>query len=855
MTFTPGNTPLRQKWPTNWSLRFAAFSGIWAIGIGLVVLAGWAVDNSFLKQVIPISSKMAGITAVCFVAAGAMLRSASRSVRSGQWTATALWFQRVCALWIAGVGGLKLLQYAFGLDVGIDRLIFPEAPGASNPTQMAIPTATDFLILGIAFLLPFRYRWANKGLALAAGLLAWLGLSEYFYGGAPLIPGIQMAVHTAVTFLVLSFGTLCLRVDGGLIQLLGTESSGGVLARRLIPATLIVPIAAGGLLLQGLRKGGYGVEGAIALMTLLSVIIFGGLVWATAARLDRSELARDSADQKQRAQLERLNLLQQITQSIRERQDLASIYQTVLGRLEDALPVEFACFCRYEPAGQCVTVSAVGRRSSVIATATGMHVDSQIDIDGNGLTRCVSGELVYEPDVTSVAYPFPSRIASGGLRALVITPLLVEDQTVGVLVVARSQSGSFSSVECEFLKQLGEHVALAARQAELHASLQQAYDDLRQTQEAAMQQERLRALGQMASGIAHDINNAISPIALYTGMVLERETNLSQRTRDCLEITQRAIEDVAHTVGRMREFYRRPDNSVEFSAVDLNLMIGQVLDLTRARWSDMPQQRGAVIEVLTELEPTLSAVPGVESEIREALTNLIFNAVDAMPDGGVLRLRTELRGQHVHLEVQDTGAGMNEDTRQRCLEPFFTTKGERGTGLGLAMVYGSMRRHGADIDILTAPGRGTTIRLMFPAATAPPAASVSGAGEVTGPLRILVVDDDPLLLRSLQDTLSADGHDVTTAEGGEAAMAAIRTSADNRSPYLVVITDLGMPKVDGRKVASFVKEASPSTFVVMLTGWGQRLATEGEVPPSVDIVLSKPPKLADLREALRRSNA
>src|SRR2546428_4101687 len=305
---------------------------------------------------------------------------------------------------------------------------------------------------------------------------------------------------------------------------------------------------------------------------------------------------------------------------------------------------------------------------------------------------------------------------------MVAAPLLVESKVFGVLIAARQQAHSFSSGECEFLKQASEHVALAAHQAQLYSALQQAYDDLRQAQRAVMQQERLRALGQMASGIAHDINNAIAPVTLYTESLLETEPHLSERARRQLETMARAIDDVAETVARMREFYRLREPERALVPVHLNRLVPQVVDLTRARWSDMPQQRGVVIQIQTDLQPNVPTIIGVVSDLREALTNLVLNAVDAMPDGGKLTLRTHLvdhgsapaeapRQPSVDVEVTDTGMGMDEYTQQRCLEPFFTTKGERGTGLGLAMVYGIVQRHGADLDIASSIGQGTTIRL------------------------------------------------------------------------------------------------------------------------------------------------
>jgi signal transduction histidine kinase len=222
----------------------------------------------------------------------------------------------------------------------------------------------------------------------------------------------------------------------------------------------------------------------------------------------------------------------------------------------------------------------------------------------------------------------------------------------------------------------------------------------------------------MASGIAHDINNAISPVALYTESLLERETTLSERARKQLTAIERAIHDVARTVARMREFYRPQEQEAALADVALNDLVQHVVDLTRARWSDLPERDGIVIHVRTVLASNLPPIGGADNEIRDALTNLIFNAVDAMPEGGTITVRTSLvldDKTYVRLEVEDNGTGMDEETRRKCLEPFFTTKGERGTGLGLAMVYGMTQRHGATLDIVSKRGVGTTIRLTFPA--------------------------------------------------------------------------------------------------------------------------------------------
>jgi PAS domain S-box-containing protein len=582
----------------------------------------------------------------------------------------------------------------------------------------------------------------------------------------------------------------------------------------------------------------------------------------TGASPSFSAFVRDITERKLtqarlQAQVEHLTLLDQITRAIGERQDLQSIYQVAIRSLEERMPVDFSCICRYDAGTETLTVIRVGVKSQGLAMNLAMPEQALVAIDQNGLLRCTRGAFVYEPDIVASSSPFAQRLSNAGMRSLALAPLQSESRVFGILVTARLAPRSFSSDDCEFLRQLSAHVALAAQQAELHGALRQAYDDLRQTQQTVMQQERLRALGQMASGIAHDINNAISPVALYTESLLEREPNLSERGRGYLETIARAIDDVAATVARMREFYRPRETQSLLTAVNLNSLVRQVVDFTRARWSDMPLQRGVVIDLRTDLAADLPAISGIEGEVREALINLVFNAVDAMPAGGLLTLRTRSSGDGSNMatcvvaEVEDTGIGMDEQTRRRCVEPFFTTKGERGTGLGLAMVYGAMQRHGAEVEIVSEVGRGTTMRLKFPLPVSePPAPGPFEHQEPTTRLRILLVDDDPLVLASLRDALEAEKHVVVAVHGGQAGIDAFNAASSSEECFDAVITDLGMPHVDGRKVAAAVKLTGEATPVILLTGWGQRLVADGEIPAHVDRVLSKPPKLSEVRAAL-----
>lgn len=557
------------------------------------------------------------------------------------------------------------------------------------------------------------------------------------------------------------------------------------------------------------------------------------------------------AERKLKIQLERMQLLDRTTQAIGAHQDLRKVFEVVLRNLEESLGIEFACICLYQSEPEMLIVDSVGERSLSKGRPIGLVEGAHIDVD-EGLRRCVQGERVHQAETSVTDSGFAGRLAGAALTSYVAATLQTEDEVFGVLVVAKMRGESFSPDDREFLRQLSSHVALAAQQARLYGALQVAYQDLRQTQQTVMQQERLRALGQIASGIAHDINNALSPAALYAQSMLQHEANLSDRARDQLGVIQRAIDDVSRTVQRMRAFYLPRGLELTLSPIDINEIVKQVIDLTRARWSNMPQERGIVVQVTTELEEGLPYILGADNEVRDALTNLLLNAVDALPDGGTItfRTRTDARDDQVIVEVEDNGIGMSETTRMRCLEPFFTTKGERGTGLGLPMVFGMAQRHGAELEIDSELGRGSTLRLIFPRAPSAASARERHHGEHRRALRLLVIDDDPLLLRSLRDALELDEHEVITAEGGQAGIDAFADQQRAGVPIDAVITDLGMPYVDGRKVAARIRQLSADVPIILLTGWGHRLIATDDTPEHVDRVLSKPPRLADLRAAL-----
>ncbi|MCG3208606.1 MAG: Sensor histidine kinase RcsC [Anaerolineae bacterium] len=566
---------------------------------------------------------------------------------------------------------------------------------------------------------------------------------------------------------------------------------------------------------------------------------------------------RKEAQMALERQLARTGLLNEIARATATRLDLVSVFQVALGQLEEQLPLDFSLAALYDPDNGAITFTACGLKSYTRNAQLGFTPGRFIPLAELGLQEWLNSEDPrYYPNLAQLEPAFAHQLVEGGLGSLMVLPLLVADaEPLGLLMVGRSQNNAFTPREQEFLGQVGKHITLTAQHARLYEQLQTAYNDLRQTQEALLKEERLSALGQMASGIAHDINNALVPIIGFTEIILMRETYLSPQVRQDLDRIKIAGEDITHIVNRMKQFYRPREAQETLLPVDLNQIVPQVIDLTRPQWRDIPQQQAIFINVETDLADDLPPVQGIESELREALTNLVINAVHAMPQGGTLTIRTCQSDQQLILEVSDTGTGMDEKTRKRCLEPFYTTKGQQGTGLGLSMVYGVMQRHDGAIEIESTLGRGTTIRLHFPLRVwVPSQESPTSDQEIMLPvLRILCVDDDPRVRELLFDLFTNEGHKPTLADGGQAGIDAFRESLAQGQPFDLVITDLGMPHVGGREVARAIKRISPQTPIILLSGWGRQLEGSGQTPGSVDIVLGKPPTLSQLRIALAKA--
>ena len=398
---------------------------------------------------------------------------------------------------------------------------------------------------------------------------------------------------------------------------------------------------------------------------------------------------------------------------------------------------------------------------------------------------------------------------------------------------------------------------VSERTAELRDTaqhLEETDHQLRLTQQQVIQHERMSALGSMAAGLAHDFNNALSLILGY-GELLQGELGPSPHqvhSDEYLGTIITAAKDAARMFDRLRGFYRPADEEQMLEPLDLNELIEQSVALTRPRWHAEALVHGTTIGLRQDLCSALPRLLADAAELREMLTNLIFNAVDAMPaPGGVITLRTryapgdEGDGGTITLEVSDTGAGMSEETRRRCLEPFYSTKGDKGTGLGLAMVYGTIQRHGGHIALESAPGQGTTFLMTLPVREWTAADEIVSATESGCPWSILMVDDQPDFLMVLESYLAKGGLEVETACSAAEAMEKFRAR-----PYDLVITDRAMPGMGGEELARALKEMLPQTRVILLTGYSMASSEDRGAAGSIDLTIFKPLTLAALRAAI-----
>ena len=388
-------------------------------------------------------------------------------------------------------------------------------------------------------------------------------------------------------------------------------------------------------------------------------------------------------------------------------------------------------------------------------------------------------------------------------------------------------------------------MAISLRNARTFSALERAYRELKDAKDQLVRVEKLQALGEMAAGVAHDFNNVLSAI-LGRAQMLELMLKDQEQVRSVQVIAKAAL-DGADTVRRIQAFAKdKPET--ELGPVALNPIVRDAID----RAAPLVATPSRVVETLLDLGE-VPMVLGDAAELREALTNLIHNALDAMPHGGRLTVRTGVDGSP-WLEVGDTGIGMDPETANRIFDPFFSTKGDQGSGLGLSVTYAIVQRHGGRFEVDSARNAGTRIRVYleeanhsgdWPSVTDPATSPAEATNVPRQGARVLLIEDDVAVRDVLADILRTGDHSVVAAADGREGL---RHFAQDE--FDMVLTDLGMPEMDGWAVAQAIKSQRPDVPVGLITGWGSELDDADLAARGIDILVSKPVRFDEVLEAI-----
>jgi signal transduction histidine kinase/CheY-like chemotaxis protein len=358
------------------------------------------------------------------------------------------------------------------------------------------------------------------------------------------------------------------------------------------------------------------------------------------------------------------------------------------------------------------------------------------------------------------------------------------------------------------------------------------------------QVEKLSALGVLASGVAHNFNNTLASVLARAELMLTQTSD--PKMKRGLEIIVKSAQDGAQTVRRIQDFARQRKDH-DFRLVSVAQLLSDASEITRPRWKDAAEAAGVYITLQLRSDAR-ALVFGDDAELRDVLVNMVFNAVDAMPEGGVLHLASSDVDGFAVIEVSDTGGGMTDDVRARVFDPFFTTKGVRGMGLGLAVSYGVVSRHGGTIEVESDVGRGTTFRIKLPAAYVPNGDAPAGdepmsAGEFRRMemVKVLVVDDEEAVRQLLCEILEDAGCEAAQAASGREALALF-----DAGRFDAVFTDIGMPGMSGWELAHAVRERDPDVPLAVITGWGETVGDSQREQARVNWLMSKPFSMAQI---------
>ncbi len=542
----------------------------------------------------------------------------------------------------------------------------------------------------------------------------------------------------------------------------------------------------------------------------------------------------------------RTRLMNQIAHAVSFDADLNQTLKVVFHELGRHIPLSFIAVWRGRDDEADLVLTARGEPPPVPDTGPSnrgfLDPGQRLPLQGPFQACIKQGKTVYLDRLKETPAPAAQEWAGHGFTHCLAVPLSSGHKSVGVLQVLGARPQGLTRWQIQLVCSVADLLGPAIANFQLYERLNQAFQQLQKAQEQLVSAEKMRALGEMASGMAHDFNNALCGMLGFIELALQ-DAMLNGTTRETLTMAKTCAMDAASTVRRVQDFTRWTRGVQEARVIDPNQLLHEAANLTRPRWQGASRDHPIEMEVHAEARATIVGSP---AELREVLTNLVFNAVDAMPEGGRLILRASSTNSHVILSVEDTGVGMSEEVRQRLFEPFFSTKKERGTGLGLSVSYAIVKRHNGTIEVASMPGRGTRFTIVFPAAAGAPGL-VEHATRPRPPrcLRILVIDDEPRVLLFLKHSLTHLGHEAETASDASEGLERFR-----EQPHDLVITDMGMTPMDGAEVVRAIRGRGPDTPIILLTGWAEQIRATGRVPEGVDLVLAKPLTLDQLSNAV-----